>query len=359
MAFLPRTLEAISNRIRGDMRRELPGTDAAVWPNSLAVLAKVFAAAVHEAELRLAWIYRQLFTSTADGAHLERHAYEFGLARKAASRASGYLDFTSTISNMVYPAGISFLSDGARFISRAEAKSDGGGAISFFVSADLAGSAGNRLAGETFDLADPALYPTLSAQGAVAADGLGGGADIESDDSLRARVLDRKRRPPQGGAESDYEQFALAVSGVTHAWAYHFANGPGTIGVWFLFAGRANGIPTAADVAAVQGELDARRLIRAEIAVSAPIATPVDITVTDLADDTENTRAAIEASLAAMFANRARPGVAANPFRFSRSWIAEAISAAVGEDSHVLTLPAADIIYSAGEIPVMGTVTYV
>ena len=358
MSFTVRTLDAISKAIRGDMRREMPGTDANVWPNNLSVFAKVFSAAIHEVDLRARYIYRQIFVSTADEEHVLRHAYEFGMARKSASRATGLIATTGT-PDTVYPAGVAWLSAGTRFIASSDARSDGAGDIVFLVHSEARGLAANRGAGETMQLADPALYPTLGATATVDADGLGGGADLETIESLRARVLDRRRRPPQGGAESDYEQFARAVPGVTKAWAHRFAYGPGTIGVWFLFEGRTNGIPNEADVAAVKDAIEVRRMIRAELEVLAPVAYPVAVTISGLTADTETVRAEIRASLEAMFAARARPGVAVSPAVFSRSWIAEAISAALGEDRHVLTVPAADITLSDGSIPVLGTITYV
>lgn len=357
MAFLPRSLAAISAAIRGDLRRELPGTDATIWPNTLTVFSKVVAMANHLVEQRAAWIYRQIFTSTADARHLERHAYEYGMARKAASRASGRVATTGT-PNAVYPAGIGYLSGGETYRTAGDARADGAGAVVFEVYSERAGAAMNRAEGEALTLADPALYPSLGSEATVAAGGLGGGADVEGDELLRARILDRKRRPPQGGATSDYEQLARSFPGVTKAWARSFAHGPGTVGVWFLFEGRPSGIPTGADVEALADYIEARRLIRADLVVQAPIPTPVAITIANLVNDTAATRAAIEASLAAMFLARARPGVAADPLVFSRSWIAEAISQAVGEDRHVLVSPAADLVYAAGQYPVLGAIAY-
>lgn len=357
MSFVLRTLDQISQAIRGDLRRELPGTDATVWPNTLSVFSKVVAMAHHLVELRAKWIYEQIFASTADTRHLERHAYEYGLARRAPGRASGTILATGA-ADTIYPAGIAFLSGSTRYVVSSDARSDEAGDVEFLVAADATGLATNRAAGETLMLIDPALHPSLDALALVGEDGLGGGADAESDDSLRARVLDRKRRPPQGGAESDYEQFAMAVPGVAKAWAHRFAGGPGTIGVWFLFEGRTNLIPTEADVAVVQEAIDGRRLIRAELIVSAPIPYPVDITIAGLADDSVATRAAIEASLAAMFRERARPGVAVDTALFSRSWISEAISQAVGEDHHHLIAPTGDFYFNDGRMPVVGEVEY-
>lgn len=357
MAFLPRSIATISAAIRGDLRRELPGTDATIWPNTLAVFSKVVAMANHLVEQRAAWIYRQIFASTADRQHIERHAYEYGIARRSASPAIGVIIGTGS-PGTIYPAGIGFMSGGDVFRTSSDARAADNGDVLLRVYSEKAGSAMNRAGGDTMTLIDTALFPSLGAQATIMPEGLGGGADAESDEDLRARVLDRKRRPPQGGAYSDYEQIALSVPGVVKAWAWPFAHGPGTVGVWFLFAGREDLIPAAPDVLAVQQELESRRLIRARLFAAAPLPFPLDVTISGLARDTVETRAAIEQSLRVMLYERGKPGVAIEPFVLSRSWVAEAISLAVGEDRHLLAAPLADVVYTDGQYPILGTVTY-
>lgn len=356
--FVVRTLDAISKAIRGDLRRELPGTDAAIWPNTLSVFAKVVAMAIQLVEFRGGYIYRQIFASTADRRHLERHAYELGLARKPAASATGFVVTTGT-PGTIYPAGIAWLSGNVTYRSSSDAKAQSDGTLTLPVYSEVAGETSNRAAGEMLALLDRALYPTIGGQATVGPAGLGGGADTEDDESLRARVLDRKRRPPQGGSVSDYEQMALTVPGVTKAWAWSFANGPGTVGVWFLFDGRPNGIPTDGDVAVVADALAARRRICVRLYVSAPRPKPLDISIGGLSPDTAQHRERIAASIAAMLAERARPGVASEAFVLSRSWIGEAISRAVGEDRHRLEWPLTDLVYTSGEMPVPGTISYV
>jgi uncharacterized phage protein gp47/JayE len=55
-----------------------------------------------------------------------------------------------------------------------------------------------------------------------------------------------------------------------------------------------------------------------------------------------------------MLFRRAGPGGT-----ISRSWIAEAVARAAGEDSHDLDLPAGDTAVPAGQIAVPGAITYV
>lgn len=355
--FVARSLDSISSLIRGDMRREAKGTDATINENLLYVLSKVVAMAIHLVEFRAAYIYRQIFTSTADELHLLRQAYEFGMAKKPASAASGRILTTGT-PGTVYPAGIGFLSGNVLYRSVSDAEANGDGDLSLQVVAETTGALTNREADAVVTLVDPALYPTIGANATVGSAGIGGGADAENKESLRARILHRKRYPPQGGAYTDYERFALEIPGVVKAWAWPFAYGPGTVGVWFLFDGRTNYIPSIADVDAVQSTIEARRLIRARLEVSAPVAKPIDITIAGLDKDTTETRAAIRSGLESMFFDRAKPGVAIEPSVFSMSWISEAISGAVGEGRHVLKSPLTDPVCSNGEYPILGTISY-
>lgn len=53
----------------------------------------------------------------------------------------------------------------------------------------------------------------------------------ESDDALRLRVLYQKRNPERGGGDSDYERWALTVTGVQWVRAIDMARGLGTVDV--------------------------------------------------------------------------------------------------------------------------------
>ncbi|MDO3434321.1 baseplate J/gp47 family protein [Rhizobium sp. CBN3] len=358
MAWQIRSLTEASARVRGAFRQYLPGTDTALANNFVTICVKVLAGLAHEFELRMAYLVKQLFISTATGQWLVQHCADIGIFRKQASAASGFIAGTGA-PLATYPAGVRFVSGSITYLSTAPATADGAGALTMSVTSEIRGAASNRDAGGLLGLADPVLYPDLSDEWEVGDAGLGGGADVESDDSLRARGLQRKRNPPGGGTLTDYERIALAVPGVLAAWAFRGSNSIGSIFVYFLFAGRDDFIPEAGDVAAVQAAIDAQRLIRVDDSVAvAPIAHPVDVTISGLSADTPEIRAAIEAAISAMFLARCRPGIPGNTFTLSRSWISEAISTVSGEDRHVLVAPAADIVLSGGEFPTLGVVTY-
>ncbi len=359
MAYKTRSLDELGAAARGLFRQYLRGTDATLQQAFVWVCAKVVALLSREYELRLAWIYAQLFTrTTTDLAILRMQGADYGIYLKGAAAASGLITGTG-LAAITYPAGVRLLSGGLSYVTTAPFTAAGDGSYSASVRAEAAGATGNRDPDAVMTLADPSLYPTLGQQASVGAGGLGGGADVEDIESLKSRILARKARPPQGGALPDYERFVLDVPGVVQAWAYQFAGGIGSIAVFFLFAGRTDGIPTPADVAAVQAAIDARRMIRVDDTVAtAPLPQALNITISGLATDTDEVRAAIEDNLRTMLLVRTRPGLDSNTFTLSRSWISEAISAATGEDRHTLVVPAADITYTGGHLPVLGGVTY-
>lgn len=106
------------------------------------------------------------------------------------------------------------------------------------------------------------------------------GTDRETDDHLRARVLDRLQHPPGPGSAADYERAVLdAFAGVVESvtvipnWA-----GPGTVKV--LILGPGNTVPDAATIADVQAFLDGWAPIGADVTVAASAVVAVDVRAT-------------------------------------------------------------------------------
>jgi len=362
MAFPIRSLDEISASVRGAMRQYLPGTDASLKQNVLRVIGKVQALLAHEYELRLKWIFNQVYLSTATSEAIIRlHCAEYRILQKPASAASGEITGIGQ-AHKAYPAGVRFVSAGVTYVTTAPFTANAVGAFTASVQAESSGATTNRDASAELLLADPALYPTLPEKVSVADGGLGGGADIEPIEDLRARGLKRKASPPQGGALPDYENWALEVPGVVSAWAANFAGGFNTIGVWILFKDRVNGIPTPADLAAVDAYIASLRLVRSRYYTMAPLAKPVDLSIT-LSPDTATMRAAVTEALTQFFDatrkdTRLRPGLPDDPFTLPRAWLSEVISTVPGETSHILNTPSAGSVFQPGELPVLGTITW-
>lgn len=356
MAFQIPDIKAVVQRARNAFRAETPGTDAWVWPNNIYVSAKVIGGAVWEAFGRLAWMDRQRFAMTATGYELERHGLEYGIARKGASYAQGNVLVVTDVYPFNVPSGTIFTrSDGATFTST-QSRDVGQFSLTATVPvvANVAGRAGNTIYSAPMSSA-------LSGVTAIAVDlsGLGQGADIETDDQLRIRILNRKRYPPHGGAEYDYVSWGLELPGVTRVFPKANAFGRGTVGVWFLMDDTyVAGIPQPVDVQAMQDHLDANAPVTATVIVQAPTADCIDVVIQGLTPDTQATRESIGAELSALFRRMAKPGLPNNPFTLDWNWVWQAVGNASGVQGFKVVAPGDDLLFAAGIMPCLRSVTF-
>jgi uncharacterized phage protein gp47/JayE len=307
----------------------------AMVPNSvLRIMSDAKAALAHLTLLYLDWLAKQLMPDTAEKEWLDRHGQiwltnaDGSKGRKAASYASGRVEFTGS-TDTVIPIGT--IMTGENVIAY-QTVTEGDIGTSGFGEADVvaltAGAAGNLPDGASL---------TVTYAGVDSATCLGemtGGAEEETDDQLRERILFRIQNPPMGGSEADYVRWALEVSGVTRAWAAT-EQGVGTITVRFLTdnstAGN-HGLPSTQDIIAVSANIDKNRPVTvADCYVLAPLPFFYSITIKDLVRNDPTVRANIQKSLLDMEMKRSQPG---QPMY--RSWVDEAVSSAVGEDTHEL-----------------------
>jgi uncharacterized phage protein gp47/JayE len=354
--------------LRNSMRTYLPGTDSWIEPNNLSVAGRSFTLTIGSVYERILYLYRQLFASTADAFHLEfRHAFEYGITRAPPAPAQGAVSFVivSPPYNVV-PAGETMVrSDGIIFITTSDVTPDMNGNCTVNVRATSSGSITNTLPSTPLAFVPDPNYLNLATQASVGPGGLGGGADIETDDSLRARVLLRKQFPPHGGAASDYEEWALAVPGVTRAFISPFISTDATqvakpLTIYPLFDNtRVNGLPTAQDLLIVADALALRQPVTARLYVAAATAVPVNIQINALQTDSPNLRASIAANLAAMFLELVPVVTVQNGFTLPVPWIDEAIGRARGYVRHELLQPVGELVtFPVGSLPTLGTVSY-
>lgn len=349
MPFSRPALAELVDRAAADIEAGLPGTDARLRRSNLAVLARMHAAALHGVYGYLDWLAQQLMVDTAESVFLDRYAGIWGVLRVPAAFASGPVQVLGT-SGVVVPAGTALQrSDGVGFVSAADATLVGGAAL-VPVAATVAGVVGNATAGTQVTLVQPVAG--VSSAALVATGGLVQGADRESDEALRGRVLARIQQAPMGGSQADYVAWALQVPGVTRAWCYPLEGGVGKVVVRFVRDADATLIPDAAEVAAVQAYIDDLRPVCAQVTVAAPAAVPLNLTI-QLTPGTAAVKAAVTAELADVLQREAYPGGT-----LLLSHLREAISVAAGETNNVLAAPVADVVYSAGQMPVLGTITW-
>lgn len=352
MAWQIPSLEDLAQRTRTAFTTYLPASNFSVWPSAAGVSAKVISARVWELFHRQDYIAKQAFPLTAVGEYLERHAQSYGLARKVDLKATGSITISGGTHTTAIPLGAQY-QDAAGLIYNttqvAYISDDGTATIP--VEADQTGGGYNQ--GASASLTMLAVITGAPATATVTSAGIYGGSAVESDTELRERLLQRLRYPPNAGSNSDYVRWAGEISGVTRVWVEGNAFGPGTVAVYFMMDDTySDGIPTAADVAAVQSYIDSVKPITANVTVAAPLAEPLTIEITGLSPFTPTVIANVKAELAAVIKSKAEVSTPLTTQYFRASWVWQAVSNATGERYHTVALPASDYAVPAGKIPV-------
>lgn len=354
MPFVRPPLEEILERVDAELVSRL-ALGSLLRRSVLGALARVLAGSSHLLHGHLDWIARQVLPDTAELEHLERWAAVWGVGRKPASAWSGMALFAGSTGSTV-PAGTKLQrDDGTEY----ETQEDGtlvGGEASVPIAALEVGAGPNIEAGAVLALTSP--VPGVQPTATVLEEELADGAEVESDEDLRARVLERIQEPPHGGTQQDYPAWCLEVPGVTRAWAFPLHLGPGTVGVTIASDDAPDGpIPEAGLVSAVQAYIDERRPVTAAVTVYAPIPREIVLQI-ELSPDSLELRAAVEASLSDLIRREAAPGST-----LLVSHLREAISTTPGETDHELQLiddeVPGDLEIDASELGILGEIVWV
>lgn len=351
MSYTVSTLKETIQNQQGDIATRLKGADATPPRSVLGILARVVAGGIDELNGYVAWLATQIIYDTADDDLAIRWASIWGLYRNNPTAAQGTVIFTGTSRKVVPVDTLLSRSDGVRYQLDADvvlADGCGSGAVTCTsVGADTDCDAGGALTLTT-------SISGVSSAVTVGNDGLGGGADIETIDSLKSRLLERIQNLPMGGAEADFKSWAkAALTGITRVWVIADWLGAGTIGVTFMLDSRTDPVPLAADVAVVQTAIDEERPVACNTTVFIP--TPKALNpVIKLVPDSTAARTAVETQLATLLLNE---GTAKGGTLYL-SQIRTAIGTAASITDYTLVSPLADVTTTAGEIPVVGTITW-
>lgn len=367
------TLSDLRTQARANFAARLPGADTMLRRAVVTVLADVCAYPLYAAYRALVWVSKQTFVDSAEAPYLDRRGAEFALAREQAVASVLTVNAVFTQAATIPAATLLQSSDLTQTYAVASAiTATGAGTVAGSVTAQTAGSAANQSTGALLTLmtAIAGVQPTLQVTGTTTT-----GTDLESDASLRARILARMQNPPQGGAGSDFWQWARNSGVPTRAWVYPENSGIGTCDITFVIDTRSNNIPLSGDIATVQAAINAAKPVIGSSTVFAPTADALSITVHGLNPNTSAMQAAIVAQLDALAAS-VPPGGATygdgvtealttgalfplqTPGKLFLSQIEAAIEAAGGVISYDLTAPTADVAFAAGHIPAAPTVAF-
>lgn len=319
------------------------------------VLGAVWGGAVHLLYGYLDWLSRQIFATTAEREALLEKADLYGIFPVPAAFATGNVTANGTDGSSI-PAETILRLDAATAYRVTTGQVIASGTATLPVAAVLAGVAANIPAGTSLTFETP--IPGVNATAFAATGGIAGGVDEEGTEEVRDRLLLRLREPPEGGADQDYEAWALAVAGVTRAWVYPVENGLGTVVVRFVRDGESPIFPDAGEVAAVQAALNAERPITAAVTAVAPTQLSVAFTI-HIVPDNADTRIAVQAELTDLFARVAEPGDGVGRGTVLLSAICTAIGIAEGVTDYSVTVPAADVVPALGQLATTGTITWV
>lgn len=208
--------------------------------------------ALAPAAAELAQMYAELdvshnlsFADTATGEYLSRRAAEFGVNRKAASKAIRQAMFYGNDDQLMdIPHGSRFSIESVNFVAT-EKISVG----TYRLECETVGVIGNQFFGK--------LLPIQTIDGLVRAelgDVLFPGEDEEDDDVLRRRYYEAVNEPPFGGNVADYNRKIEAIDGVGDVKVFPAWNGGGTVKCTIIAADWMP--PSAQLVDKVQQEID-------------------------------------------------------------------------------------------------------
>lgn len=375
MPFSRPTLTDLRTQAAQDVAAALPGADPLLRFSNLSILSNVQAAMAYLHYGYLDWIAQQAVPFTATDEYLEGWGALKGVFRLPATQASGAVTFTAT-NGTTLPASTQLVRGDGKTFTTSAAVTATGGTVTVSATADadptgLTGAWGNTSIGSVMTVGQS--IAGINSSGSVST-AFTGGADLESNDSLRSRILLAYQNPPHGGDASDYVTWARDVPGVTRAWCVPNGNGPGTVLVYVMFDDAesahggfpqgSNGVAAAelrdttatGDQLAVANYIFPLQPVTALVYVLSPLSHVVDFTISGVATASSDTKNAIAAAITGVF--RQSSTLTAVSSTVNLSDIESAIAAVPATSGFLITSPAGNIASAAGFLPMLGTITY-
>jgi uncharacterized phage protein gp47/JayE len=362
------TLTQLQAQVASDIQSSLPGSDPLLRFSNLGIIATALANLANAHYGYLDWIAKQSVPFTATDEYLYAWAALKGITPEPAVVANnGQITFSGTNGTPI-PIGTPMTrGDGAQFTTTSAATWSGTNAV-VSAEANVAGSAGNTAVNSVMTLGT--AIAGVSSNGSVTT-AFTTGLDAEKQSAFQTRMLRAYANPPQAGAPSDYVGWALGVSGVTRAWCVPRGMGIGTVVVYIMLdavesayngfpqgtngvaAGESRGVTATGDQLTVANAIFAVQPALPLVYVVAPLANPVNFTISGLSGASSTVKSAIQAAFADVFTRNTILGGTNNLIDFET-----ALSTVAGASAGVITSPTSSIVSSAGYLPTLGTITW-
>ncbi|EOE8052043.1 baseplate J/gp47 family protein [Klebsiella pneumoniae] len=381
MPFKRKTLSELRDENRQFMQAELENVGALLRFGNLKVLADMDAGMAHLHYAYLDYIARQSTPFTSTDEWLAGWMALKQIYRKAATAAhSPAAAITGTPGRVLAKGSVINRADGYQYITDASVTIGPDGSATVAVTARLpdiseditgGGSRGNSDAGTllTLDANVPGIDSSVTLIEPAT-----GGADIENEEDFRQRGLLAFQNPPQGGSDTDYRGWALAVPGVTRAWIRRRGMGPGTVVIYIMCDGSdktnhgfpvgTDGISQLEEWGAVKATGDQGRVadyiyplapVTSLNYVCSPVERVIDFEISGISDAGSETTAAIADAIDGVLFE------SANPLGTGKIYLSDlnrAIGDVAGTAGFILVSPSVNIVPETGELAVRGEVNY-
>lgn len=228
---------------------------------------KVLAGEIYNDEVNLEFIKRQMFAKSATGRYLDLHAEDRGLKRKAAVKAKGLVTFSIPVAienDIIIPKNTIVATAGEtsyRFKTNVDITIYAGGTSATVLCTAEKGGRASNVRKKTISVI---VTSVTGVETVTNSDSFTGGADGESDENLRKRILESYVSISNGTNAAYYEKLALSVDGVTGANIVPKGRGVGTVDVYIASE---EGTPTLDQISKVQMLMDDERELNVDILV--------------------------------------------------------------------------------------------
>lgn len=257
------------------------GLDASGVGSTNRTIAETVAQGLADSYYLLGLLLDGFFLNAAAGSVLdERVKDRLPDGRKTGTQATGLAIFarnSPAVATVTIPQGTTMATaDGTVLVATTTAATIGvgGTSVNVPVQATAVGIAGNLPAGTALTVKGLGLQGVDGIT--VAAPGLSGGTDRETDAQLKTRYLLDLQNPRRSGSVSDYQAWALTVDGVTSATVLPRNRGAGTVDILITTSG---GLPSDQLVTDTQTYIDSVKPAVDDAQVVKPTAVTVNVTL--------------------------------------------------------------------------------
>ena len=292
-----------------------------------------------------------IFVNTEEYEYLDARAGDFGVYRKPGEKATGMIMVTGTVGAILPKGTIAQTADGLRFVTDAELvlESESG---TVAVTAVEVGDKYNVDAGGVDRLQNAQIGITAVTN----AEAMAGGVNVETDEALRARLLERVRTAPTSGNVYHYRMWALETPGVGGAKVIPLAYGPGTVEV--LIVDDEKQPPEASVVDECAAHIEEVRPIGAVVTVTGALGTVINVSATVTLDGTtaqEKVQADFAAAVDAYLKEISFDGYTVSPSKIG--FLLMSVPGVADYTDLLLNGADAAVSIPSANVPVMGGVT--